>query len=1025
MAKDPTSLVRYGDLLDAVDKVVTRRLRGVTGGSGSGGSPTIQDDGVFVGARPTINFTGGFNVTDDAGNTRVIVDVSGVSNVARGMHTQVEAAGSYLKFGLAPDNDFAQNAVQTPWPQTRAVTAAHQILAGFAYQPIATSAYVARLAPFNKGGFYHYQKSMHECANENPALGTVWTDPTTLISCVRDGQPVPFLESWFVHFGGFTDNTHRLRLNATHTIPRWLMKFDDPDVFDQVFVFNIDNMLAAFEQVLPGATPGIFIDAFPNHRGSWVDQNGNPTSNWDHFNTSTEYYEGCVTLLRRIKTRYPHVHLACNWSVDVEQGISDKVLELVDWVLFEGFYDVGVPLIAQQHLSVGYKLQKMGKGAMWNGSVLQASQPTIDQMEGGTDYLVQFLLTQGPRSTWLNRWRPSGDQARDAVNYINDISRRYGTPCDDMKEIDVNLWRRRYTACEVYYNSDTFDTRTIKPQWCEDSGGNPLETITLGPGKGAVAFKQNSAAFGADAPYSAYWKELPNEAGGAEYCPVAKRYDGLQASIGIGLNQIGGNLIKNTDVTVWNKSGATTITVDGNFIGIPMYKVDNPFVLPVISYAIQATGNVQNKWLHVYFYAQQTDVDIGVLIVAIDNATFQLMTPVLRAGWPKMYHGSVQLTNAFFASGGLKEFNIDIRPINSSVLGSWKMGGVRAIITDTNSDYDASSEFIETSGTGLRRTRGTGIGVPLTVASLAAYTHEDGTAASIAVTSPVVSTAAVTVTALTATGLTSGRVVYVGSGGLLSSDAGLTYNDSTDTLSAGSFASSTLTSGRVAIVGASGLITDDGGLTYNASTDALTVTGSVTISGLTAGRVPVVGTAGLLTDDAGFTFNTSTDALTIGGVFTAGSDADGTHVLGRAKIGSAAGSDSAQFAHFDLASTDEFAVMQNSTGFTRVSCKSGQNVFLQYAGTTRINLDSTGIGFFGGTPVAKQTLGGNLTNNITSGGTTRQLDDFSTSVGVDVVNAASQTDVNARLASIRNALYQIGDYLRLTGTGVRNFNLFT
>lgn len=73
------------------------------------------------------------------------------------------------------------------------------------------------------------------------------------------------------------------------------------------------------------------------------------------------------------------------------------------------------------------------------------------------------------------------------------------------------------------------------------------------------------------------------------------------------------------------------------------------------------------------------------------------------------------------------------------------------------------------------------------------------------------------------------------------------------------------------------------------------------------------------------------------------------------------------------------------------------------------------VGWFSATPVGQQTLGGTIVNNITAGGTTRQLDDFT--------GAVYATDS----AAIRNNLYQLGEQVRLLSTGLRvgKFGLFT
>ncbi len=65
------------------------------------------------------------------------------------------------------------------------------------------------------------------------------------------------------------------------------------------------------------------------------------------------------------------------------------------------------------------------------------------------------------------------------------------------------------------------------------------------------------------------------------------------------------------------------------------------------------------------------------------------------------------------------------------------------------------------------------------------------------------------------------------------------------------------------------------------------------------------------------------------------------------------------------------------------------------------------------TPVGAQTSGANLTNNVTSGGTTDQIDDFAGSIYA--------TDA----AAIRNDIYQLSRKLKQINDGLRTFGLFT
>jgi hypothetical protein len=76
-------------------------------------------------------------------------------------------------------------------------------------------------------------------------------------------------------------------------------------------------------------------------------------------------------------------------------------------------------------------------------------------------------------------------------------------------------------------------------------------------------------------------------------------------------------------------------------------------------------------------------------------------------------------------------------------------------------------------------------------------------------------------------GLTSGRVTFAGTGGLLSDSANLTWNGTT--LTATDLTDSSLTSGRVLFAGTGGNLVDSANFTWNGST--LAITGALTATG--------------------------------------------------------------------------------------------------------------------------------------------------------------------------------------------------
>jgi hypothetical protein len=152
----------------------------------------------------------------------------------------------------------------------------------------------------------------------------------------------------------------------------------------------------------------------------------------------------------------------------------------------------------------------------------------------------------------------------------------------------------------------------------------------------------------------------------------------------------------------------------------------------------------------------------------------------------------------------------------------------------------------------------------------------------------------VDVTSLTVDSLTAGQVVYAGTDGLLTTEAGFEYNDTTDTLSAanisattsGTFASaavSDLTSGRVVLAGTAGELEDSADLTFNGTNLVVGGTAGLQVAGniaTTSGSITAAGglidstlsvnngvvttnASGALQQSANFTFDGST--MTIAG----------------------------------------------------------------------------------------------------------------------------------------------------------------
>lgn len=106
------------------------------------------------------------------------------------------------------------------------------------------------------------------------------------------------------------------------------------------------------------------------------------------------------------------------------------------------------------------------------------------------------------------------------------------------------------------------------------------------------------------------------------------------------------------------------------------------------------------------------------------------------------------------------------------------------------------------------------------------------------------------VSGLTINNLTPGRVVYVGTGGLLTDESGFEYNDGTDLLTVGNV-NVTNSFGNVASIGQGGLVIGSGGSTSTPGIGDLTIHGSLTVFG----TATTVSTNELYVEDPQITLN--------------------------------------------------------------------------------------------------------------------------------------------------------------------------
>lgn len=125
--------------------------------------------------------------------------------------------------------------------------------------------------------------------------------------------------------------------------------------------------------------------------------------------------------------------------------------------------------------------------------------------------------------------------------------------------------------------------------------------------------------------------------------------------------------------------------------------------------------------------------------------------------------------------------------------------------------------------------------------------------------------------------------------------------------------------------------------------------------------------------------------------------------------------DQATFSHRGRTETNGYAIRQLSTGATTVNALSGATLILANSNNTKMTVDSTGVSFFGGATVAKQTgpvL--NITNSVTSGGTDGTIANY-TDLSVYANDAAA----------IRNDIYQLARAVKFCSDALRAYGLLT
>ena len=238
--------------------------------------------------------------------------------------------------------------------------------------------------------------------------------------------------------------------------------------------------------------------------------------------------------------------------------------------------------------------------------------------------------------------------------------------------------------------------------------------------------------------------------------------------------------------------------------------------------------------------------------------------------------------------------------------------------------------------------------------------------------------------------------------------------------------STALTSGRVPYATTDGLLVDSANLTFNGT--KLTAAGLID-SALTSGRVPYATTSGELTDSANLTFNgTTLTANTIGAFTLGGTVAGGGNQINNVVIGTStplAGSFTTV-----SASTSVTTPSVTNAGTLALSATSTNIITASTNGSERLRLDTSGNALLGGTAARGTTVGsahldifngtapaGTLTNGISlysSSGDFNFMDSSGNGYKVGFRNVPA---VGTKTTSYTLATTDIGKYVQVGASG--------
>ncbi len=529
-------------------------------------------------------------------------------------------------------------------------------------------------------------------------------------------------EDIFVHEDGFSnDPTKRIKLHGTSDYRR-LVKFDDPDYYDNFVKPIVKTLVDRAISVNSKASPCMFVDNCPVPRAE-----GFPSPPWDYFASELEWAEAWRTLFRRIKADFPTLKIWVNWNNSTLDMLGDVIVDCVDHVLFES--DWGESYRRMQ-LALGWRMAQAGKGVTWQAFSTQEGfdgQPQ-EIADLGLEYFCAYLLTMGPQSHWGGVWTRPGDgyPSISIENLSFPLESWFGPPVAAMFELRPGLWAREFANAIVLLNT-TDDDFTVALREAIDGNGDAVTSVTLAANEGAFYLRQ--------APASVYDRQMPEQQLRERSKSERAHFDGLSSS-GIAHGDHAGNHLYQSDELDGGDwaGGTNTIAVDtgDTWCGHKIFEIVNsamgegPEWHTVADFGAPCEG----KYLTVECFVFQSDDNVGQVYLGLDS---DLKVRTLRKG---DYPTFVRVTSLIPGDYSHPASNdnwaeVVFRGYPTNVPGGFRVCGASAYFHD-DPDPGPHRERVVVQDERIKsRGPGAGVGGRLHLNELSGYDPADGTRARI------------------------------------------------------------------------------------------------------------------------------------------------------------------------------------------------------------------------------------------------------------------------------------------------------